>query len=169
MSEMPKDLQELYCKYGQTAEMAQVLEFEAGNFALAYASLLFNPETITDQDSRIFQAVIDDVDRRTFGNLLTQIRKIATISDDIEKTVSNALDRRNYLVHRFFKVHNFAIHSEVGRKSMISELDAIYRDLTLAHAVLSGMTHTFNEAFGRPNISEDQVEELLRRGKKLDI
>jgi hypothetical protein len=130
---------------------------------------MFDPQTITEEERRIFQSVIDDVDKRTFGNLLNQIRKMATISEEIEKTVTEALEKRNYLIHRFFKTHNFAINSEEGRKAMNAELDYIYRALNLAHAVLSGMTHTFNEAFGRTNISEEDAIELMKKGEKVDI
>ena len=169
MSEFPDDLQELYCKYGRTAEMAQVMEFEAGNFVLACISVMFDPKTITDEQRRMFRSVIDDVDRRTFGNLLNQIRNTATISEEIEKTVTEALEKRNYLTHKFFKAHNFAINSEEGRKAMNAELDDIYRALNLAHAVLSGMTHTLNQAFNWPNIPKEEVVELIKKCERVDI
>ncbi|HSE18654.1 MAG TPA: hypothetical protein VLB46_16480 [Pyrinomonadaceae bacterium] len=169
MGDVPDELQELYCKYGRTAEMAQVMEFEAGNLALAFISVWFDPKTITDEQRHMFQGVIDDVDKRTFGNLLKQIRKTVTISEKIEQTVTEALEKRNYLTHRFFKKHNFAINSEEGKKVMIAELDDIYRALNLAHAVLSGMTHTLNQAFGWPNVSKEEVLELINGGKRVDI
>jgi len=50
----PEDLRELYYKYGRTAEMAQVMEFEVGNLALAFVSVMFDPQTITDEQRRIF-------------------------------------------------------------------------------------------------------------------
>ncbi len=52
---------------------------------------------------------------------------------------------------------------------MNAELDDIYRALNLAHVVLSGMTHTLNQAFGWPNISEEEVLELMKNGKRIDI
>ena len=169
MSDFPNDLQELYCKYGQTAEMAQVMELEAGNLTLAFISVWFNPQTITDEQRRMFQSLITDVDTRTFGNLLKEIRKTATISEEIENTLTEALEKRNYLAHRFFKKHNFAINSEEGRKAMNAELDDIYRALNLAHAFLHGMTHTLNQAFGWPNITEKDVIEMVKKGKKVNL
>ncbi len=73
------------------------------------------------------------------------------------------------MIHSFFKAHNFAIHSEEGRKVMNAELDEIYRSLNLAHALLCGMTHTCNQAFGWPHISKEEVTELMNIGKRVDI
>jgi hypothetical protein len=113
--------------------------------------------------------VIDDVDKRTFGNLFNLIRRRVSIGKEIEKMVTEALEKRNYLIHGFFKKHNFAIHSEEGRQAMNVELDDIYRAINLAHAVLSAMTHTLNQAFGWPNISQEETLELIRKGKQVDI
>jgi hypothetical protein len=169
MSDFPDDLSELYCKYGRTVEMAQVMELAAGNLALAFISVMFDPKTINDEQRRMFKSVIDDVDKRTFGNLLIQIRKTVTISEEIEQTVTEALEKRNYLIHRFFRKHNFAINSEEGRQAMNIELDDIYRALNLAHALLYGMTHTLNQAFGWPNISQEETLELIKKAKRVDI
>lgn len=165
MENYPEDLKALYFEFGRTAEMAQVMELEAGNLALAVASLAFDPEKITDDERRYFSAIIDDVNSRTFGNLLKQIRKIGNISAGIENTINEALEQRNYLVHKFFRSHNLGINSEEGRKEMRAELEEIYNTLSRAHATLSGMTNTFNQAFGRPNITQEEAMELMKEGK----
>ena len=84
------------------------MEVEAGSLALAFVALAFDPATITDDERQIFQAMVDDVNRRTFGNLLKQIRKIGDISEAIESSVTEALAKRNYLIHKFFRTHNLA-------------------------------------------------------------
>jgi hypothetical protein len=43
-----EDSKDLYMEFGRTAEIAQVMEVEAGNLALAFAALAFDPATITD-------------------------------------------------------------------------------------------------------------------------
>ena len=81
MDNYPDDLRALYFDFGRTAEMAQVMEMEAGNLALAFVSLAFDPSKITDDERRFFRAIIDDVNSRTFGSLLKQIRNIGSVSD----------------------------------------------------------------------------------------
>lgn len=169
MNEYPEDLKALYFEFGRTAEMAQVMELEAGNLALAFVSLVFDPAKITDEERHLFKTMIDDVNSRTFGNLLKQIRRIGSVSEGIEKTINEALERRNYLVHRFFRSHNLQINSEEGRKEMRKELEEIYESFCRAHATLSGMTHTLNQIFDRPNISQEEAIQLMREGKRIEI
>ena len=47
MTSSSDDLRELYYEFGRAAEMAQVMETEAGNLALAYATMLVDTSTIT--------------------------------------------------------------------------------------------------------------------------
>ena len=169
MNDYPDDLRELYFEFGRTAEVAQVMEVEAGNLALAFVSLAFDPSKITEEDRRFFKAIIDDVNRRTFGNLLKEIRKIGSVSEGIEKIINEALEKRNYLVHKFFRSHNVQINSEEGRKKMRAELNEIYESLSKAHATLLGMTNTLNQVFDRPNISEEEAIELMKKGKRIEI
>ena len=169
MEDYPEDLKELYFEFGRTAEMAQVMEVEAGNLALAFISLAFDPSKITDDERRIFRDIIDDVNSRTFGNLLKQIRKIGSVSEDIEKAMNEALEKRNYLTHQFFRSYNLGINSEEGRKEMRAELEDIYRSLSRGHAILQGMTHTLNNVFDRPNISQEEALQLMSKGKRIEI
>ena len=91
MDDLPEDLRDLYFQIGRTVEVAQVMELEVGNLALAYVSLAFDPKSITNDERRLLKAVVDDVDKRTFGYLLKQIRKIGSVSEDIEEIVNEAL------------------------------------------------------------------------------
>lgn len=169
MTNIPEDRRELYVEFGRAAEMAQIMEVEAGNLALAFVTIAFDTTNITDEQREFVRALIDDVDRRTFGNLMREIRKTTHVSEGIDKTINDALVKRNYLIHKFFRTHNFAIHSEEGRKAMRAEIAAIYSALNLAHRVLHGMTHTLNQAFGKPNITEEYEQQLVAAAKKLDI
>ena len=145
------------------------LTLEAGNLALAFVSLAFDPSKSTDDERHFFRAIIDDVNSRTFGNLLKQIHEIGSVSEGIEKTINEALEKRNYLVHKFFRSHNLGINSEEGRKEMRAELEEIYESLSRAHATLSGMTNTLNQVFDRPNISQEEAIELMSKGKRIEI
>ena len=162
----PDDLKELYFGFGLAAEMAQVMEVEAGNFALTFITAWYDPSTITDEQREIFRALIDDVNKRTFGNLVRQIQSATQLDDKIIEIIENALEKRNYLIHKFFRSHNFAIHSEEGRKKMRDELKEIYNALSLAHTVLSGMTSTFRQIMGQQDISIDMAEKMIANGKR---
>jgi hypothetical protein len=87
--------------------------------------------------------------------------------------VNDALEKRNYLTHKFFRKHNFAIHSVEGRKTMLAEIREIQESLSLAHTVLSGMTESLSQLlaklFGRNMLSEQEALTLMGEGKRMDI
>ena len=55
MSSFPDDLRELYFEFGRAAEMAQVMETEAGNLALVYVSMFVDTSKITDEQREFFR------------------------------------------------------------------------------------------------------------------
>jgi len=55
------DLRELYYEFGRAAEMAQVMETEAGNLALVYATMLVDTAKITDEHREFFRARSPDI------------------------------------------------------------------------------------------------------------
>ena len=169
MEEPPNTLRDLYFEFGRAVEMAQVMEVEAGNLALSFAALEIDKAKVTKDQRRQFQALVADVNKRTFGNLMRQIRKAAKVDENIEKIVNEALERRNHLIHHFFRYHNFAIHSEEGRAVMRAEIGTIQESLVLAHTVLSGMTKTLDEIFGVASMAENQAQALVEKGRKIEI
>ena len=173
MSSFPDDLRELYFEFGRAAEMAQVMETAAGNLALAYASMLVDTSKITDEQREFFRALVQDVNKRTFGNLFREIQKMGEIDVSILSAVNDALEKRNHLTHKFFRAHNFAIQSVDGRKAMLAEVREIQASLSLAGAMLSGMTGSLSQLlaklFGRKVLSEQEVIDLMARGRRVDI
>ena len=173
MTSYPDDLRELYYEFGRAAEMAQLMETEAGNLALVYATMLVDTSKITDEQREFFQALVQDVNKRTFGNLFRQIQRMGQIDGSILDTVNDALEKRNYLTHKFFRKQNFAIHSVEGRKTMRAEIREIQGSLSLAHTVLSGMTGSLSQLLakllGRNVLSEREALTLMAEGKRVDI
>ena len=170
MNEFPKHgLDELYAKFGRTAEMAQVMELEAGNLALSYVLIAFDVNNLTKEQKLFLKSLSEDIDRRTFGNLVSIMKKSMNIDQKIKDKIDYALEKRNYLTHRFFRTHNFAIHSAEGRAKMIEELSNLHEAFSIAHTILHGMTHTLNELFGNPNITEEQAKEFLEKAKRVEL
>jgi hypothetical protein len=87
--------------------MAQVMETEAGNLALVYATMLVDTSKITSEQREFFRALLQDVNKQTFGNLFRQIQKMGQIDDGILATVNDALEKRNYLTHKFLSESQF--------------------------------------------------------------
>lgn len=149
--------------------MAQVMELEAGNLALSYALIAFDVDNLTNEQKLFLKLVSDDIDRRTFGYLVKVMKRMMNIDQKIEDALDSALEKRNYLTHRFFRTHNFRIHSVEGRAKMAEDLSALYEAFSHAHTILQLMTRTLNKIFGNPDVSEEDAKKLLEQGKRVDI
>lgn len=166
---MPPDLYELYAEFGVAAEKAQVMEVEAGNAALSYLALFVNTDRISPEETEMFRSIIEDVNRKTLGAMLKHIKAIGNFDDKLIEIVDGALEWRNYLTHKFFRSHNFAIQSEAGRQAMIAELREIQAALQLGLGVLNAVTDSLNHFSGRPDKTKEVVDRLVARGKRVDI
>jgi hypothetical protein len=170
MSDMPPDLSELYLTFGITAEKAQVMETAAGNVALAYVTFFFDTSKLTPEITERFKCLIKDINSKPFGVLLRTIKKSIQIDDKTLAIVDEALEKRNYITHSFFRHHNFAIHSEEGRRIMIDELTEIGRKFDLAHFLLEGLADGLHQLAGRPpNLGLEEGLRLEARGKRVNI
>jgi hypothetical protein len=166
--DIPADQLEVYIQFGIAAELAQGLEVDAGNVALAYLALFFDADKITPDQTEWVRSLTEDLNRKTLGQLLRSIKNIATHGDEILKAWDEALVKRNYLMHRFFPFHNFALFSVEGRREMLAELDEIRSKLYLAHVMLNGLHDTLHILAGRSLEDQQRVSErLLARGRRV--
>ena len=164
-----QDQLRLYAEFGITAEKAQVLEFEAGNVALSFVTLFVDTKNVGPEESEFFRNLMEDVNRQTLGALLRSIKRMANFDDSLLTMVDEALERRNYLAHRFFPSHNYAIFDEAGRRAMIAELKAIQAKLDRAHQALSAISSLLNKMAGHPELPEATGQELIARGRRLKL
>jgi hypothetical protein len=166
---MPEDQYALYAEYGIAAEKAQVLETEAGNVALFFLTLLVNTDKVSAEETEMYRSIVNDINRKTFGALLKHIKIIVKFDDSILKMMDEALERRNYLTHHFFRTHNFALFNAEGRKAMVVELKEIQEKLARAHMALCGISSLMNEIAGRSGVAEDMALRLKTQGKKVKL
>jgi hypothetical protein len=166
---LKEDEIQLYTEFGIAAEKAQVLEVEAGNVALSFIALFVDTKKIGDEEREMFRSIVDDVNRKTLGALLKSIKTWANFDDSLLEIIDEALERRNYLTHRFFPTHNFAIFNESGRLAMIEELKGIQTKLDSAHRSLAAISSVLTKFAGRNDVSEETAQKLIARGRSLKI
>ena len=127
-------LANVYEKFGEVSEAAQLLETELGTMLLAHecldADLVSNPDTA--KASEVFQKV----NKHTLGRLISVLkakqRDLAVSSVVLEK----ALDARNFLSHSFYRHHNFRRNSPEGRELMLNDLERLHTEILDAYLAL---------------------------------
>ncbi len=133
-------LDDVYRKFGEVSEAAQLLETELGNVLIkigaAEANLLNEPNP--DRASELFKKI----NHQTLGQLLKNVSNSTESVGHLEALLSRALVERNRLSHSFYRRHNFRRNSEEGRVLMLKDLESIHDTLLEAYKavlLLSGI------------------------------
>ncbi|MCP3943239.1 MAG: hypothetical protein GY710_17370 [Desulfobacteraceae bacterium] len=124
-------LDDVYRKFGETSEAAQLLETQLGTMLIMNKcieeNIMENPNP--EKASEIFK----EINKYTLGRL---IRKLSNNDDSIshlEELLSEALKIRNRLAHSFYLGHNLRRNSEDGRVIMLKDLQSVHDKLLEAY------------------------------------
>ena len=133
-------LDDVYRKFGETAEAAQLLETELGNVLLSFGA--FDEDLLTGMNPKRAADLLGEIDTSTLGRLLNRLRAKTRLPDGLEPLLSEALERRNRLSHSFYRRHNFRRNSDEGRSMMLKDLERIHESTIKAYKgvmLLSGI------------------------------
>ena len=76
----------------------------------------------------------------TMGRLLRMVNERAKFDAEwVSDCLDQALEKRNWLMHRYFLERGRELSSKQGRFEMLKELISIERELTKATAIANGM------------------------------
>lgn len=124
-------LDEVYRKFGEVAEAAQLLETELGTMRL-YAEGMEN-DLFAGDKGELATEICNKINKSTLGKHIKRLANSAGISDDLELLLANALAERNQLFHSFYRKHNFRRNSEEGCAKMLKDLERKHETILVAY------------------------------------
>ena len=138
---------EVYAKFGVTAEAAQLFETSLGSCVLGAKALVQGWPVTPDKEAaaKAFQKIDDS----TLGDMIKAFKNHVEIDETIINQFSSALKARNRLIHGFYVRHNFKIANDAGRDEMIADLDALHDTLFLAWRIADDLAEEFWQEFLR--------------------
>lgn len=131
---------EVYRKFGEVSEAAQLLETELGTIQLCVDGL--EHSLFTTANSELATELYNKINKSTLGQILRRLIKSADMPCDVELLIAKALAHRNQLFHSFYRKHNFRRNSDDGRTQMLADLDQKHQvilDAYKAVLLLSGL------------------------------
>ena len=111
------DPKELYAFFGLAAYCAGLLELSLVN--LLATVRLADPSVVPALES---DSIFDELHKRTFGALLLRAQRLGLLDADTRALLDNARERRNHLVHHYFRLHASTALRPDGVRQMIDEL-----------------------------------------------
>lgn len=140
---------EVYAYAGLALYFAQVLEHGVVNAMIV--ARMPERERVTRAEISAFEA---EQFAKTLGNMLKAMRRYVTVPPEVDTLLSEALHRRNWLAHRFFR--EFAVHftSAKGRDEMLAWLQETRSVFQRADKELELITRPICEKYG---ITEEAI------------
>lgn len=124
-------LDDVYRKFGEASEAAQLLETELGTILIqerAHAQGL-----IANRDPDRVAELFEEINRATLGRILKSLEISGSQFANLAEKLDRALTERNRLAHSFFRQHNLRRNSEDGRASMYRDLETIHSTILAAY------------------------------------
>lgn len=134
---------ELYAKFGITAEAAQLFETKIGTLLLL-VSAIENGWHVTPDPVNARKA-LDQIEAHTLGRLLGVLKGKVAFDEQLAEQFASALKARNRLNHGFYERHNFKIQTDEGREIMIADLEELHEEFFEAWRIASGLTAAMAE------------------------
>ena len=151
-----ESLKRLYIALGMAVHMAQLVEKE-----LALVLLLpTHSDAQRLPSAEEINKTKEEVDRMTFGQLLRRLKRVATISPEVERHLDEGLRKRNFLIHHFFDFYGADMCTPAIREKMIVELDNIQR---LLHPLYRRFSEISYESFKAWGLSDDQIRQKINQ------
>jgi len=155
---------EAYAFAGLAFYWASVLEHGALNLAVVLA--LPEVNVLTQNE---FEAIFEDLSRKTLGQLLKTAREVIKLSARDEEIIQRALSTRNELIHSFFRSHAEDFVSEQGRHEMKSKLSEMVLEMKEADFTIERLYTPLWEKYGVDDaFVERQMAELRAEAEKRD-
>jgi hypothetical protein len=127
-------LDDVYRKFGDAAEAAQLLETELSN--TLFEARCTGEGLFENPNPACAANILASVDRHTLGQLLKSLNNHTQSLNALDGLLAKARDERNRLFHSFYREHNFRRNSEEGRAVMLTDLDAIHSTLLDAYKAI---------------------------------
>lgn len=129
---------DVYRKFGEVSEAAQLIETELGTMLLFLGAVdegLITPTLEVDGERAT--ELLRRINRQTLGQLVKNTKRHTDALDQLEPRLSAALRERNRLSHRFYRQHNLRINTDAGRALMLNDLESIHNTLIDVYKLLN--------------------------------
>ena len=160
MEELDKNAQqrrETFARYGLAMYHAQCVE---KSLAILVSSV-FNKEFLRSAPNRRGE-IQDDVFSKTIGRLLTRMRKQISVPSNLDRTLDDALQKRNWLAHDYFWERAGEVMTTRGRSKMIEELTELSDFFSRVDAHLVAIYEKWNKKVGMPQtVIDDKLMKLI--------
>ncbi len=152
---------ETFARYGLAMYHAQCVEKSLA----ILASSIFNKDFLLSDPNRRGE-IQDEALAKTIGHLLTRMRKQISIPQNLDRTLDDALQKRNWLAHNYFWARAGEVMTIRGRNKMIDELTELSDFFSRVDAHLVYIYMKWSKKVGIPQtVIDKNLKKLIRENE----
>lgn len=163
----------VYAHFGVAIYLSQVLEHALAN-ALLILDLVPQAQKVATPASwpEKVDSFYDSQFRRTLGSLIRRLGELATVPLELENLLAQALDKRNWLSHHYFRERATEFFSVSGRDKMIAELEDAQSLFRAADTALETVVKPLRQRYGYSDeilakLEEEMLTEARAEGSNI--
>ena len=142
----------IFRKVGEAIYFSQILELHI----IALSTILNERFSAGFDRKKLFL----ESDTQTLGKLIVILKKHVSLDDGGSRILQEALEKRNYIAHHFFKRNVYAFSEDNANELAVEKLDVAIKTLAEATAMTVGFLEGFCSAF-KIKLSDVLVEQDL--------
>jgi putative protein kinase ArgK-like GTPase of G3E family len=153
----------VYAHFGLAVYQAQVLE-EAFSIML-WTNRIFKKQAESKEE---INEIIDAIEnsKKTMGNFLNEVKQNYGLTVEHLAILEDVLNRRNFIVHKFFKIEINKFYSNTGKKEMIKYLCDFIDDAVAIDSELDQYYAAFKLKLG---FTDERIEDMLNEVKTKEL
>jgi hypothetical protein len=147
----------VYAHFGLASYAAQV--FERGMIFLTVVSRVYGKERYKSQEE--FESAFTVQEKNTLGKLFKILKTRVEIDEALTKRISDAINKRNWLIHGYFYDRAPEFTFTKGRKLMVKELEVMRDEFFALDTVI---TERFvNPLSIKAGVTDESLEKYTER------
>lgn len=153
----------IYAYFGLAIYFGQILEETFST--MLWVDGIFKNKVKTNKEVR---EIIDAIEnsKKTMGKYINDVKNSYQLSEKLIRDLETILEKRNYLVHKYFKIEIQKSYSELGRKEMLKYFcDFIEQSENLD----STLTSYYKEYKLKMGFTDEKIEELVEQMKNDEL
>lgn len=153
----------IYAYFGLAVYFSQCLE-ETFSIML-WTDRIFKKKVKTNKE---VNDIIDTIEnsRKTMGSFINEVKQSYDLPEELREDLGIILSKRNYLVHKYFKLEIQKMYSETGRKEMLGYFCKFIDDSKEIDKELKSYYSAYTERLG---LTDERIEELMDEMKNEEI
>lgn len=153
----------VYAYFGLAIYFGQCLE-ETFSIML-WTDRIFKKKVKTNAEvNKIIDAIENS--KKTMGNFINEVKQSYNLTTSIVDQLDKILDTRNYLAHKYFKLHIAKFHSELGQLEMIKYFCDFIDDSKELDEKLKAYYTSYTDKLG---LTDERIEQLMIEMKEQEI